>query len=429
MAVRKERLGILVGGGPSPGINSAISAVVIKAINSGLEVVGLRDGFQHLMDGPPRVESLTIADVSRVHTTGGSILGTSRANPAGDPAIRSRTAEAIKNLAIDHLVTIGGDDTAFSAYEVARAGGGAFRVAHIPKTIDNDILLPGNAPTFGFETARHVGTGLVLNLMEDSRATNRWYFVEAMGRKAGHLALGVGKAAGATLTVLAEEFPQEQLTLDEVCAVLEGAILKRRVMGHEDGLAVIAEGVAEKISVEELAKVPGVVIGHDPHGHIRLSEVPLATILRRRVEERFAERGQNLNIVDVTIGYELRSAAPIPFDIDYTRNLGYGAVRFLLSPRDDERIQFGGIVSTDGGSLRTVPFEDMRDPETGRTRVRLVDVNSLHYRVACEYMIRLEQEDLEDSRFLRQLADVAGMTTEEFLKQYAAAARVAPATS
>ena len=103
MAVRKERLGILVGGGPSPGINSAISAVVIEAINSGLEVVGLRDGFQHLMDGPPRVEPLTIADVSRVHTTGGSILGTSRANPARDPAIRSRTAEAIKNLAIDHL--------------------------------------------------------------------------------------------------------------------------------------------------------------------------------------------------------------------------------------------------------------------------------------------------------------------------------------
>ena len=427
MAARKERLGILVGGGPSPGINSAISAVVIEAINSGLEVVGLRDGFQHLMDGPPRVEELTIADVSRVHTTGGSILGTSRANPAGDPAIRSRTAEAIKKLGIDHLVTIGGDDTAFSAYEVARAGGGAFRVAHIPKTIDNDIPLPGNAPTFGFETARHVGTGLVLNLMEDSRATNRWYFVEVMGRKAGHLALGVGKAAGATLTVLAEEFPQEQLTLDEVCAVLEGAILKRRVMGHDDGLAVIAEGVAEKISVDELSNVPGVVIGHDSYGHIRLSEVPLATILRRRVEERFLERGQSLNIVDVTIRYELRSAAPIPFDIDYTRNLGYGAVRFLLSPRDDERIRFGGIVSTDGGSLRTIPFEDMRDPETGRTRVRLVDVKSLHYRVACEYMIRLEQDDLEDSRFLRQLADAADMTTEEFLEQYADAARVSPA--
>jgi 6-phosphofructokinase len=429
MANRKERLGILVGGGPSPGINSAISAVVIEAINSGLEVVGLRDGFQHLMEGPPQIESLTIADVSRVHTTGGSILGTSRANPAQDPAMRSRTAQALRGLGIDHLVTIGGDDTAFSAYEVSRAGEGTFRVAHIPKTIDNDIPLPGNAPTFGFETARHVGTGLVLNLMEDSRATNRWYFVEAMGRKAGHLALGVGKAAGATLTILAEEFTQENLTLDEVCAVLEGAILKRRVMGHDDGLAVIAEGVSEKISVEELAKVPGVVIGHDPHGHIRLSEVPLATILRRRVEERFKERGQSMNIVDVTIGYELRSAAPIPFDIDYTRNLGYGAVRFLLSPRDDERIRFGGIVSTDGGSLRTVPFEDMRDPETGRTQVRLVDVDSLHYRVACEYMIRLEQEDIQDRQSLQQLADAAGMTTEEFLKHYEAAARATPVTA
>lgn len=428
MAVRKERLGILVGGGPSPGINSAISAAVIEAINSGLEVVGIRDGFQHLMDGPPQVEPLTIANVSRVHTTGGSILGTSRANPAKDPAIRSRTAQALKDLGIDHLVTIGGDDTAFSAYEVSRAGEGAFRVAHIPKTIDNDIPLPGNAPTFGFETARHLGTGLVLNLMEDSRATNRWYFVEAMGRKAGHLALGIGKAAGATITILAEEFPQERITLNEVCAVLEGAILKRRVMGHDDGLAVIAEGVSEKIPIEELAKVPGVVIGHDPHGHIRLSEVPLAKILRRRVEERFLERGQELNIVDVTIGYELRSAAPIPFDIDYTRNLGYGAVRFLLSPLDEDRIKYGGVVSTEGGNLHTIPFEDMRDPETGRTRVRLVDVSSLHYLVASEYMIRLEESDIQDPQSLSQLSDAAGMSTEEFLQHYRAAVRGEPAT-
>ena len=87
-------------------------------------------------------------------------------------------------------------------------------------------------PTFGFETARHVGTELVLNMMEDSRTTNRWFFVVVMGRKAGHLALGIGKAAGATCTILPEEFPDEQIRLNDVCNVLEGAMLKRQVMGQ-----------------------------------------------------------------------------------------------------------------------------------------------------------------------------------------------------
>ena len=146
------------------------------------------------------------------------------------------------------------------------------------------------------------------------------------------------------------------------------------------------------------------------------------------MEERFLERGQALNIVDVTIGYELRSAAPIPFDIDYTRNLGYGAVRFLLSPPDEERIRYGGVVSTDGGNLRTIPFEEMRDPETGRTRVRLVDVNSLHYLVASEYMIRLKETDIQDPQSLSRLADAAGLSNEEFLQHYGAAVRGAPAT-
>ena len=152
--------------------------------------------------------------------------------------------------------------------------GGAVRVAHAPKTIDNDLPLPGGMPTFGFETARHVGTQSVLNLMEDSRTTNRWFFVVVMGRKAGHLALGIGKAAGATLTIIPEEFPGERIRLDDVCSVLEGAILKRRVMGRNYGLAVIAEGIAEKLDPEELASIPGVAVVFDEHGHIRLGEVP-----------------------------------------------------------------------------------------------------------------------------------------------------------
>ena len=114
------------------------------------------------------------------------------------------------------LVTIGGDDTALlrPARSIA-SGGGAIRVAHVPKTIDNDLPLPGSTPTFGFETARHFGVHIVRNLAEDARTTSRWYIIISMGRAAGHLALGIGKAAAATLTIIPEEFRGRPVTLDE----------------------------------------------------------------------------------------------------------------------------------------------------------------------------------------------------------------------
>ncbi len=414
-----ERLGILVGGGPAPGINSVISAVTIEAVNQGLEVIGIYDGFEHLMKGhTDMVRQLAITDVSRIHFDGGSILRTSRANPTKTKQDLENTFKALKDLGIRYLVTIGGDDTAFSASEVVKTAGGSIRVAHVPKTIDNDLPLPGGMPTFGFETARHVGTELVRNLMEDSRTTNRWYFVVAMGRKAGHLALGIGKAAGATVTVIGEEFPKDKITLSEVCDVLEGAILKRRVLGRKDGVAVIAEGIGEKIDPEELAQIPGVEVEIDPHGHIRLGEIPLATILKREIQRRFKELGQKMTIVDVTLGYELRCAPPIPFDIDYTRTLGYGAVKFLLSEPKDDKVKQGGMVCLVGGKLEILPFDELRDPVTGRTKVRLVDINSEYYRVAREYMIRLEREDLENPEMLAKLANAAKMTPEEFKKKF-----------
>ncbi len=420
MVTEKRRLGILVGGGPAPGINSAIGATAIEAINSGLEVLGIYDGFEHLVKGrTDMVRPLTISDVSRIHFQGGSILRTSRTNPTAKKEDLQRAVQALRELGIAHLVTIGGDDTAFAAYEVAKAADGAFRVAHIPKTIDNDLPLPGGMPTFGFETARHVGTEMVLNLMEDSRTTNRWFFVVVMGRKAGHLALGIGKAAGATLTIIPEEFSSDRIKLREVADILEGAILKRRVMGRRDGLAIIAEGIGEKLDPQELADIPGVQVERDPYGHIRLGEIPLTTILKREVQRRFAQRGERLGIVDVTIGYELRCAQAIPFDIDYTRTLGYGAVRFLLSGSTSNGLRDGGMVCLDSGHLRVLPFEELRDPATGRTRIRVVDVQSEYYHVAREYMIRLEPADLQDKEMRARLAEAAQMSLEEFEKAFA----------
>lgn len=412
-----EKVAILVGGGPAPGINSVINAVTIEAINNDLEVIGIYDGFEHLMKGrTDMIRPLNISDVSRIHIEGGSILRTSRANPTKKAEDLQNVLRSLKELKVKYLVTIGGDDTAFSASAVSKISDGAIRVAHVPKTIDNDLPLPGGMPTFGFETARHLGTELVYNLMQDSRTTNRWYFVVAMGRKAGHLALGIGKSASAALTVIGEEFGKERITLSQVCDVLETTILKRRVLGRNDGLAIIAEGIGEMIDPEELANIPGVTVERDPHGHIRLSEIPLATILKREVQKRFAERGEKISIIDVTLGYELRCARPTPFDIDYTRTLGFGAVRFLLG--DFAKDLSGGMICLENGRIRVLPFEELIDPATGRTRVRMVDTSSEHYRVARGYMIRLTKKDLQDEKMLTKLANAAKMSVEEFLRRY-----------
>jgi ATP-dependent phosphofructokinase / diphosphate-dependent phosphofructokinase len=422
MRTSPARLGILVGGGPAPGINSVISAVTIEASNRRMQVIGIYDGFEHLIQGRADINRwLTIADVSRIHYHGGSILRTSRHNPTRQEEDLQRVVNTLRQMGVTHLVTIGGDDTAFAASEVARTALGGIRVAHIPKTIDNDLPLPGGMPTFGYETARHVGTQTVLNLMEDSRTTNRWYFVVVMGRTAGHLALGIGKAAGATLTLIPEEISRDTISLDELARLLEGAILKRRVMGQRHGLAVIAEGIGTKLDAEELARVPGVVVENDPYGHIRLGEIPLATILRRGVQKRFAARGQSISIVDATLGYELRSAPPIPYDMDYTRTLGYGAVQFLMSEPERPDLRHGGLVCLDQGHLHALPFDGLRDPDTGRTRVRTIDIKSEHYKSARQYMIRLEPHNLSNVEMRYQLAQAAHMSPEDFVKEYSAA--------
>ena len=202
-----NHIGILVGGGPAPGINGVISALTLEARSRAHRVIGIYDGFQWLMRGDiSHVKELDHDDVSRIHFQGGSILNTSRANPTKKTEDLQRVIASLDALKIGYLATIGGDDTMFAASQVAKHAGGRIRVCHIPKTIDNDLPLPGEIPTFGFETARQRGFELVQNLMEDSRTTARWYFIVVMGRSAGHLALGIGKAAGATLTVIPEEF-------------------------------------------------------------------------------------------------------------------------------------------------------------------------------------------------------------------------------
>lgn len=423
-----KRLAILVGGGPAPGINGVIGSVTIAARKRGIEVVGIYDGFKWISSASfdPAVHTvpLDIARVSRIHLEGGSILRTARDSLIKGGTIDEAKVENVRkvmeSLNVGYLVTIGGDDTAFSASIVARAMQGNLYVAHVPKTIDNDLPLPGDMPTFGFQTAREVATGIVKNLMEDARTTNRWYFVVIMGRSAGHLALGTGKAAGATLTIIPEEFGDRKIRVEDVCDIIEGAMIKRKALGRDDGIAIVAEGVALKFGdVEEIEKILGKSVPRDPHGHVRLAEVPLGELLKNEITRRFEERGKKITIVTKDVGYELRCAPPIPFDIEYTRDLGYGAVEYLTSASYSEEMKKkGAMISILGGKLNPIPFDEIMDPVTGRTRVRTVDTTSYAYQVARSYMIRLEKEDFENPDMVATLAQVANMDVESFKKRF-----------
>lgn len=414
------KLGILCGGGPAPGMNSVICAATIEALNSGWQVVGIPDGFSRLMEGETsHVRALTMDDVSRIHLQGGSVLYTSRANPTKQPEKLEATVGALRALELDALLTIGGDDTGYSAAVVAQAAGGALRVAHVPKTIDNDLPLPGDVPTFGYQTARHVGAEQVSNLMTDALTTRRWFFVVAMGRQAGHLAQGIGKSAGATLTVIPEDFPPDQpIRLDHVVDILETSIYKRIAHGRPFGVAVLAEGLSLRFPAEDLDRA----MPHgerDDHGHVRLSEVHLHRLLTDIVRKRLADNGHKVTIVAKNIGYELRSAPPIPFDIEYTRDLGYGAIDYLRglvrSARQDE---FGAMVTIQRGELVPLRFGTFNDPATGRPRVRTVNPESEAYRVAREYQIRLEPDDFANEDRLEPIAGAANMTAEAFTERY-----------
>jgi ATP-dependent phosphofructokinase / diphosphate-dependent phosphofructokinase len=419
-----RHVGILVGGGPAPGINGVIGALTLEARTRARKVIGIYDGFQWLMRGDKNhTKELDHQDVSRIHFQGGSVLNTSRANPTRKADDLERVVSTLESLGIGYLATIGGDDTMFAASQVARQAGGRIRVCHVPKTIDNDLPLPGEIPTFGFETARQLGSDLVQNLMEDSRTTGRWYFVVVMGRSAGHLALGIGKATGATLTLIPEEFPGP-VRITAVCDLLEGAIIKRQALwNRSDGVAIIAEGLLEHMAAEELSGIEGVRIAHDSYGHLRLAEVDLAYILKSLVEHRFAGRAEPIAIVHKNIGYELRSAPPIAFDCEYVRTLGYGAVEFLLNPSVETAKLDGALVALIHGKLEYLDFKSLQDPKSGKTRVRTVDIGAPSYKVAREYMIRLEKEDFSDANKLRLLAqasssDTYSCTPDEFRDRY-----------
>jgi 6-phosphofructokinase 1 len=406
-----RHLAILVGGGPAPGINSVIGSATIRAVLEGVEVLGIRDGFEWIMKGDiSHVTPLTTDEISRIHFRGGSHIGISRANPTKDPKHLENAVVSLLRLNVTRLITIGGDDTAYSAMRLEEKADGRIKVVHVPKTIDNDLDLPAYVDTFGFQTARHYGVEVVKNMMVDAKTTSRWYFIIAMGRKAGHLALGIGKAAGATLTLIPEEFQTQKIRFKAIVDTLACAIIKRLSEGRRDGVAVIAEGLVLGLDPEDLGGLSKVE--RDEHGNVRLAEVNIGDILKAAVQARLKGLGIDMTIAAKNIGYELRCADPIPFDLEYTRDLGYCSTKYLLSGGN------AAMISMQAGNFVPVPFRELLDPATGRAKIRMVDIRSTRYAIARRYMIRLRRDDFEDSLELAKFAATAGMSVADFRKEF-----------
>jgi 6-phosphofructokinase 1 len=407
----RKKLAILVGGGPAPGINSVIAAASIRALLEGVDVVGIEDGFEWIMQGNiDHVRPLTIDGISRIHFRGGSHIGISRANPTKDPHRLEHAVMSLLRMDVTDLITIGGDDTAFSAMKLEETAAGRLRVVHVPKSIDNDLDLPMHVDTFGYQTARHIGVELVKNIMVDAKTTSRWYFIIAMGRKAGHLALGIGKAAGSTLTLIPEEFGPPPIRLRTLVDTLACAVIKRLAYGRRDGVAVIAEGVVLSIEPTDFDAFEDVE--RDAHGHVRIAEVNIGEMLKRAVQARLKEFGIFTTIVEKNIGYELRCADPIPHDMEYTRDLGYCATKYLLEGGN------AALISMQAGQFVAIPFSDLLDTGSGRARTRMVDIHSTRYAIARRYMIRLRRDDFDDEHELARFADTAHMTLEKFRAEF-----------
>lgn len=402
-----RRVGVVFAGGPAPSANAVISSAAVSLMESGHEVVGFFHGYSNLQHYHPVSRRLLPdqhyrvfedKDVRGMRNSRGILIGTARANPGRhirgvddlDDAERTvplrNVYNALVDLEIDALISIGGDDTLKTAnnlYEFQRRlpeGARRVRIVHLPKTIDNDYH--GIDFTFGFFTAVDVMAKEVQNLRADAEATSSWFVVETMGRKAGWLSYGVAIAGEAHLVVAREDVDEsllvpgsdEYLDMSRLADRIVDVIETRERRGKHSGVVVLAEGLAEMLPMDQLEGVP-----RDAHGHISLGRLDLGKLVAERVQARFAERlGRKKAVKGLQLGYESRCAPPHAFDVMLGSQLGIGAYRALVEEGLD-----GHMVSVSGQlDLHYVPFATLVDPETLKTQVRFIGNGSDFHRLA-----------------------------------------------
>ena len=257
-----------------------------------------------------------------------------------------------------------------------------------------------------------------MNLMEEALTGRRWILVVTMGRKTGHLALGIGKSAGATVTLIPEEWGDQPIRLQEVLDILATSIIKRLADGREYGVAVLAEGLVEQMAPEDLEALKDAPL--DSHGHIQLSEINFSDVLKSELHRTLKEVGMNLRLINKDLGFELRCADPIAFDIDYTIGLGEAAVSFLLEGGTN------ATITIQRNQVVPMPFESMMDPRTGRTEVRRVKIDSFVYRSAFKFMIRLKPQHGSNDGILARMASHTNLSPEAFKARFGYLIGIAP---
>lgn len=390
-----RRIGILFSGGPAPAANAVIGAAAISFINHGIDVIGFFDGYEDLQGfspAHPLVEGCHFLHLTRDHVTDirnrkDLLLRTSRANPgkvirtAADLADSERNArlravyEAFEAYEIDALVSIGGDDTLKTANYLLQMqsvipGLRPIRIVHLPKTIDNDYF--GIDWTFGFFSAAHFAATEIRNLGADARSTQAWYVLEIMGRKAGWLTYAAGIAGEATRMISVEDCPGG-FDARKTAADLVELMLHRAADGRRYGIVCVAEGLADHLPDDQRPQIT------DEHGNVRMGEAQIGKLLASEMERIYAERtGEAVKVRNKQIGYEARCAEPSAFDVLLGTQLGVGAYRALMV----EGLTGVMVSVKEQLQLTYVPFGELIDPETMKTRVRYIDCESDFYRLA-----------------------------------------------
>ncbi len=368
-----KSIAILTGGGPAPGMNTVVASVAKTFLRDGYRVIGLHSGYSALFTDSPRMQDVDFALADEIFNKGGSILRMSRFKPTDDDFANRFNLRFFVDNDVKLLVTVGGDDTASTANRVAKfLADHHYPIAniHVPKTIDNDLPLPNSSPTFGYNTAKAQGTVLCTAVMEDARTSENWFLVSAMGRSAGHLALGIAGACHYPMVVIPEFFNKTEITVDKIVNLVVSAILKRKIMGLRYGAAMISEGVFHSLSDEEIKK-SGIHFSYDEHGHPELGKLSKAHIFNDLLERRLKELHINTKTRPVEIGYEVRCQNPIAFDLTYCSLMGMG-VHTLFNQGCT-----GCMVYVDHqGNISPLFLKDIQDPATGKILPRQVDVNS-----------------------------------------------------
>jgi ATP-dependent phosphofructokinase / diphosphate-dependent phosphofructokinase len=345
----------------------------------------------------------------RTRNTRGILIGTSRTNPGKDVSHPSHLADpersaqlrrvhrALASLGVDALVSIGGDDTLKTANKFKRFQDylppeeRRIAVVHVPKTIDNDYR--GIDFTFGYFTAVEFLASEIRNLLADAEAGRMYFLVETMGRSAGWLAYGASIASEASLVLSVEDLRDDFMTeesvtdpktdttttrkimnIDKMVNLIVRAVIAREREGKEFGVIVLAEGLAQYMPARFLEGVK-----FDDHGNISLSQTNLARNMTKLVEAEYEHRtGKKRRVTGLQLGYEARCALPHAFDVILGSQLGVGAYRALVENHLD-----GVLVSCSGQlNLNYVPFEELVDPETLVTVVRLIQSGSDFQRLA-----------------------------------------------